>query len=308
MTSPARAGAKPGVNFAVDLKLDNVETPPINTPAPSINSRVDIASKQLFDSAIVDALGSDFQTALRESENELQPVCEISKVGEYIRVKCKKTTVLATAQYSLAEPYPDAPATGKFALMLFTSQMTRPLVQAWKPRIDDKTLGRIIARGLRQSLDLQAMRITEEMVGALNVDIQVYSADSNLLDIAYFAGDLAIRGCKKPEAPTPAQEGGEKVSVPDLKLGESVAVTVVLNAQKVIRVINPALNTGVYDRFTIAFDDKFNVISAVKHYSGRGVKIATFRALLKQAEKRARRDIQVYRAARLEFLARDKAP
>ena len=278
------------------------------TLPPSINSRVDMASKQLFDPVIVDALSSDFEAALRESESELRPVCEISRVGEYFRVKCKKTTVLATAQYSLAEPYPDSPGMGRFALMLFTSQMARPLVQAWKPRIDDKTLGRIVARGLRQSLDLHAMRITDELVGALNVDIQVYNADSNLLDVAYFAADLAIRGCKKPEAPTPLQEGGEKVRVPDLKLAESVAVTVALKAERVIRAINPALNTGVYDRFTIAFDRKFNVISAVKHYSGRGVKISTFSDVLKQADIRARRNIQVYRAARSEFLTREQVP
>ena len=225
-----------------------------------------------------------------------QPVLPVvSKMGEYISCSYRGNLILARAQFELSVPYENSPKTGKFAIFFQVSQLSNALLQVWKPRTSDKTLGRILARGLRQCLNLENLIFSDDLVGSLVLDMQVYKRGADSLDIAYLLGHLAIEKCLLDFNALDysnffeSQDDFEKFKKTMLKyqIIRSHMTTAYKLGKKVC--IKPTITetASVSDPFSFTFDEHGFLISAVKHYQGHGLTVSQVKQMYELCQSNA---------------------
>lgn len=140
---------------------------------------------------ILKRLKKAFKNLTDNQKAEITPI--IKKIGDQYALLSGNNKILGRAQFSIAEPYESQKKAGIMALYLQESQILNPQLEVWNPRPLDKIQGRILSRGIRETINLDSLYIGQNHVGSISIDLQIYSRGANLLDNCYLLANHTIK-------------------------------------------------------------------------------------------------------------------
>ena len=223
----------------------------------------------------------------------------IEKIGEYYMFVGNDNILMARAQFGISQPYDEQQKSGIMALYLQKSQIMNPQLEVWKPRPTDKIQGRIISRGLRETLNLDKLYFGPGCVGSIDIDIEVYSRGSNMLNAGYQIALHAVKEMFKAMDP----EGYRDSITPELypvfqdkirkySATPSVMVTTYYVAGNIAVDIPYREMSRATDAISWIFDSHGLIRTAVMHGEITGIDRKDFEAMCKLAQSTAKSKIK----------------
>jgi len=214
----------------------------------------------------------------------------INKAEGSAHVRMGNTQVLVGVKMAIGTPFPDTPGEGVLMVGAEFTPMSSPDFESGPPSPDSVELARVCDRGIREShmIEMDKLKINDEKVWMVNVDIHIISHDGNLLDAASLASVAALKTAKIPKVDM------EKVQI---ILGERegklpivhtpINVTVCKVGNKVI--LDPTkVEEGVVDsRLSIAVRED-DMICALQKQGTKGILIDEIEGMLELATEKSR--------------------
>lgn len=117
------------------------------------------------------------------------------------QVRLGNTTVIAGVKMSVGEPFDDKPDEGVLMVGAELTPLADPDFEPGPPDIRSIEVARVVDRTIRESkmIDLKALKINEEAVWIVNVDLHVLDFDGNLIDAGNLAAAAALATTKMPK-------------------------------------------------------------------------------------------------------------
>ncbi len=117
------------------------------------------------------------------------------------RVTLGNTDLMVGVKLSMGTPFSDRPDDGVLMTMAELSQIASEEFERGPPGPDAVEVARVVDRTLRESgmIDLKKLKIDDEHVWMVNVDIYVLNADGNLFDAGLLGAVEALRTAKIPK-------------------------------------------------------------------------------------------------------------
>lgn len=125
----------------------------------------------------------------------------ISSAEGSARVRIGNTQVLVGVKVDLSMPFRDKPDEGTLTVGASLLPLASPTFEPGPPDENAIELARIVDRGIRsaEAIDLKALKINDEKVWGIYVDIYALDHDGNLIDASALATIAALDGMKMPE-------------------------------------------------------------------------------------------------------------
>lgn len=126
----------------------------------------------------------------------------VSKKAEgSAHVRIGDTQVIAGVKMAVGTPYADSPGEGTLMVGAEFTPLASPKFESGPPSPDAVELARVVDRGIRESrmIELDKLKIDDEHVWTVFVDIHIISHDGNLMDAASLAAVSALRDAKIPK-------------------------------------------------------------------------------------------------------------
>ncbi|KAI4373660.1 hypothetical protein MLD38_011763 [Melastoma candidum] len=139
-----------------------------------------------------------------------------------------QTRVLAYVTSQLVQPYRDRPNEGTLSVYTEFSPMADPSFEPGRPGETAVELGRVIDRGLRESMaiDTESLCILSgKLVWAIRIDLHIVDHGGNLIDAANVAALAALLTFRRPEC-TVGGENGEEVVIHPPEAREPLPLTI----------------------------------------------------------------------------------
>ncbi|MFH0860447.1 MAG: exosome complex protein Rrp42 [Candidatus Altiarchaeota archaeon] len=183
-----------------------------------------------------------------------------SKAEGSALVKLGDTQVLAGVSFDAGEPYSDSPDSGVLTTSVELRPLADPNFETGPPREDSIELARVVDRGIRESgaIDFEKLKIDDENVWVVYLDIHVLDNDGNLFDAANMASVTALYNAKIPKF-----EDGIVVREPDRDLNLTclpLSVTASKIAGRVLFDPNLDEEYATDARLTVATSDTINAM------------------------------------------------
>ncbi|MBI4167914.1 MAG: exosome complex protein Rrp42 [Candidatus Aenigmarchaeota archaeon] len=117
------------------------------------------------------------------------------------QVKLGNTIVIAGIKMSVGEPFEDKPDEGVLMVGAELTPIADPDFEPGPPDIRSIEFARVVDRTVRESkmIDVKALKINEEAVWIVNVDLHVMNFDGNLIDAGNLAAVAALATAKMPK-------------------------------------------------------------------------------------------------------------
>lgn len=214
----------------------------------------------------------------------------INKAEGSAHVKMGNTQVIAGVKMAVGTPFADTPGEGVLMVGAEFTPLASPDFEAGPPSPDSVELARVVDRGIREShmIEMDKLKIDEENVWMVNVDIHIISHDGNLLDAASLASVAALRTAKIPRLDREKMQivlGEREGALPVAHT--PINVTVCKIGGKIV--LDPTkVEEGVVDaRLSIAVreDDK---ICALQKQDTKGIMIDEIDGMLELATKKSK--------------------
>ncbi|WOH01071.1 hypothetical protein DCAR_0520450 [Daucus carota subsp. sativus] len=132
-------------------------------------------------------------------------------------VQLGQTHVMGVVTSQLVQPYRDRPNEGTLSIYTEFSPMADPSFEAGRPGESAVELGRIIDRGLRESMavDTESLCVvTGKLVWSIRIDIHILDNGGNLVDAANIAALAALSTFRRPECTLGGEDGQELIVHP----------------------------------------------------------------------------------------------
>lgn len=125
----------------------------------------------------------------------------INKAEGSAHVRIGDTQVIAGVKMAVGTPFPDTPGEGVLMVGAEFTPLASPDFEAGPPSPDSVELARVVDRGIREShmIEMEKLKIDDEHVWSVFVDIHIISHDGNLLDASALASVAALRTAKIPK-------------------------------------------------------------------------------------------------------------
>lgn len=125
----------------------------------------------------------------------------INKAEGSAHVKMGNTQVIAGVKMAIGTPFADTPGEGVLMCGAEFTPLASPDFEAGPPSADSVELARVVDRGIREShmIELDKLKIDDEHVWTVFVDIHIISHDGNLMDAASLASVAALKTAKIPK-------------------------------------------------------------------------------------------------------------
>lgn len=125
----------------------------------------------------------------------------INKAEGSAHVVMGDTQVIAGVKMGIGTPYADSPGQGILMCGAEFTPLASPEFEAGPPSADSVELARVVDRGIREShmVEMDKLKIDDEHVWSVFVDIHIISHDGNLMDAAALASVAALRTAKIPK-------------------------------------------------------------------------------------------------------------
>ncbi len=214
----------------------------------------------------------------------------INKAEGSAHVRMGNTQIIAGVKMAIGTPFPDTPDEGVLIVGAEFTPLASSDFEAGPPSPDSVELARVVDRGIREShmIEMDKLKIDEEKVWMVNVDIHIISHDGNLLDAASLASVAALKTAEIPKLDREKMQVvlGEREGT--LPIAHTpINVTVCKVGDKVI--LDPTkIEEGVVDaRLSIAVreDDK---ICALQKQGTRGIMADEIGGMLELATKKSK--------------------
>ncbi|MBI1971903.1 MAG: exosome complex protein Rrp42 [Candidatus Aenigmarchaeota archaeon] len=117
------------------------------------------------------------------------------------QVRLGNTTVIAGVKMSVGEPFSDKPDEGVLMVGAELTPIADPDFEPGPPGIQSIEVARVVDRTIRESkmIDVKALKINDEAVWIVNVDLHVMNFDGNLIDAGNLAAVAALATAKMPK-------------------------------------------------------------------------------------------------------------
>ena len=116
-------------------------------------------------------------------------------------VKIGNTHLIAGVKMEIGKPFPDSPEEGILVVNAEFPPLASPEFELGPPGEDAIELARVVDRAIRsaETIELKKLKIEEEKVWCVFVDIHVINDDGNLLDAASLAAISALLNTQIPK-------------------------------------------------------------------------------------------------------------
>lgn len=127
------------------------------------------------------------------------------------RVHLGKSQVLVAVKLAIGTPFADKPNEGVLATSAELLPLASPLFESGPPDANSIELARVVDRGIRSSetIDLASLKLADNKVWNVFVDIYVLDHDGNLIDAAAVAAMAALQCARMPKMEGDAIKWGE---------------------------------------------------------------------------------------------------
>lgn len=125
----------------------------------------------------------------------------INKAEGSAHVRFGNTRVLVGIKLNIGQPFPDTPDEGVLMCGAEFTPLASPDFESGPPSPEAIELARVVDRGIREShmVELGKLKIDDEHVWMVNVDIHILSHDGNLMDAAALGAVAALKSTKIPK-------------------------------------------------------------------------------------------------------------
>lgn len=170
---------------------------------------------------IKNALLSDLRVDGRRPFDSRQLIIKFGREDGSSEVQLGQTHVMGFVTSQLVQPYRDWPNEGTLSIFTEFSPMADPSFEAGRPGEFAVELGRVVDRGLRESMavDTESLCVVAgKLVWAIRVDLHILDNGGNLVDAANVAALAALMTFRRPEC-TLGGEDGQEVAIhpPEVK-------------------------------------------------------------------------------------------
>lgn len=200
------------------------------------------------------------------------------------------TQVIVGVKMNIGTPFADSPGEGVLMVGAEFTPLASPEFESGPPSPEAVELARVVDRGIREShcIEMDKLKINEEKVWMVNVDIHIISHDGNLLDAAALAAIAALRSARVPKINLEKMMVLRNDYERDLPVVHTpINVTVCKVGNKIL--LDPTkIEEGVIDsRLSISVreDDK---ICALQKQGGTGIAIGEIEGMLELAMKKSK--------------------
>lgn len=116
-------------------------------------------------------------------------------------VKMGNTQVMVGVKLNIGTPFADSPGEGVLMCGAEFTPLASPDFESGPPSPDAIELARVVDRGIREShcIDMSQLKINDEKVWSVFVDIHILNHDGNLMDAAALGAIAALRSAKVPK-------------------------------------------------------------------------------------------------------------
>lgn len=117
------------------------------------------------------------------------------------QVRLGNTVVIAGVKMSVGEPFEDKPDEGVLMVGAELTPLADPEFEPGPPDIRSIEVARVVDRTVRESkmIDVKALKIDDEHVWIVNVDLHVMNFDGNLIDAGSLAAVAALATSRMPK-------------------------------------------------------------------------------------------------------------
>lgn len=214
----------------------------------------------------------------------------INKAEGSAHVRMGNTQIIAGVKMAIGTPFADTPGEGVLMVGAEFTPLASADFESGPPSPDSVELARVVDRGIREShmIEVEKLKIDDEHVWTVFVDIHIISHDGNLLDAASLASVAALKTAKIPKIDTEKMQivlGEREGALPITHT--PINVTVCKVGDKII--LDPTkIEEGVVDaRLSIAVreDDK---ICALQKQGTKGIMVDEIEGMLELAMEKSR--------------------
>ncbi len=125
----------------------------------------------------------------------------INKAEGSAYVRMGETQVLVGVKMAIGTPFQDTPGEGVLMCGAEFTPLASPDFESGPPSPESVELARVVDRGIREShmLQMDKLKIDDEHVWSVFVDIHIISHDGNLMDASSLAAVAALKTAKIPK-------------------------------------------------------------------------------------------------------------
>lgn len=215
---------------------------------------------------------------------------EINKAEGSAYVRFGNTQIIVGVKLNIGTPFADSPGEGVLMCGAEFTPLASPDFEAGPPGPDAIELARVVDRGIREShcIELGKLKINDEKVWMVNVDIHIISHDGNLLDAAALAAIAALRTAKIPKIDLEKMQVIRNDFIGDLPVVHTpINVTVCKFGDKIL--LDPTkIEEGVLEAklsISVREDDK---ICALQKQGSKGIMIGEIESMIELAIKKSK--------------------
>ncbi len=214
----------------------------------------------------------------------------IGKAEGSAYVKFGDTQLIVGVKMNIGTPFADSPGEGVLMVGAEFTPMASPDFEAGPPSQDAIELARVVDRGIREShcVEMEKLKINDEKVWMVSVDIHIINHDGNLLDAAALAAIAALKTAKVPKIDMEKMQVLRGDYERDLEVVHTpINVTVCKVGEKIL--LDPTkTEEGILDSKLSVSVREDGSICALQKQGGRGIMLAEIGGMLDLAIEKSK--------------------